>query len=179
MDCRRHRDDRDSGLGSGVAIRASSKRSPMGRHERAATKGPVAVSRQLGDLIGEVVLAFAGERDWGPDSYDLWYQGEPLWFLRQSSAVGPHKLLVRRVQVAAFDTDRGMELQAIPDAYLYDSDARKAEASVSPGTRLEGRHTESLTQLEQGLAHGKLETARAKLRVMIEAAWSVASELEV
>ncbi len=81
----------------------------------------VEMSYALGELITDAVIKLKDTEGLKEDEYDLWYREQPIWLVRKIKQLsGQDKVEVFRVQVAVFDTKEGIQLQAIPDAYVLE-----------------------------------------------------------
>jgi len=70
--------------------------------------GPIMVRPYLAQLITEVATKFA--KEYGLE-LESWYHDQPIWILWKR-----FDWLVRRVQVAVYDTSEGRQIRFIPDA---------------------------------------------------------------
>ncbi len=133
------------------------------------------ISPQVGDAVSEAVRQFAAAYGWGDESFDLWYHGEPVWFVRRDEADG----IVRRVQVAPFNTSAGPQLVVMPDVYQWDAAAKRIVGKPSPAARTAGKQTRSLQKLDSLIAHGNRDKAVGKIVGAIEQVWKAAESLPV
>lgn len=154
---------------------------------RKTMPGAATISPYLGALISQVVEEYVRARGWGPESYDLWYHDEPLWFIRDKTGrehIGTRPsakngaLVVTRVQISPFTSSAGLELMAMPDAYVYDPTAKRVTAKASASDRSRGRQTRSVQELEWWLANSERDEAEQAVRSMIDAAWYEAARIK-
>lgn len=117
-----------------------------------------------GDLVSHAVEKFA--KDYGLD-YDLWYHDEPIWLIRQE--LPGKQLLVKRLQVAVFDTLQGPTIKVIPDAYIMPSkDKWDEKKPVSAKQRFELSVDKSVSSLIQAKSTAETESL---LYEMLKEAW--------
>lgn len=136
-------------------------------------EGNALASFELGQRISEAVELFAAARGWGPESYDLWYHGEPVWYIRhdrrdKDTVVDATK--TERVQVAPFRTSAGAELVVMPDAFQYDWRERRITFETPEEWSAQNRVTVPLPEIDDQ-AHHDPDRARERIRGMIDDAW--------
>lgn len=136
-------------------------------------EGDTLATPDLGDLISEAVRAFAEDRGWGSESYDLWYHGEPVWYVRrdrrdEDADVNTTRTL--RVQAAFFTTSAGPELVVMPDAFVYDWKERRITLETTAEWSSQNRSTAPLPAVQE-MARDQPDEAKRQIRTMIELAW--------
>jgi hypothetical protein len=123
-------------------------------------KGPLEVPG-IGHLIAQAIEAFAKEKGL---QADLWYQDQPLWFIRQE-----HKdeNFFQAVEVAAFFTHDGEQLCFLPFAYRFEEGTLKKTPAAA---------TQAVEHPLVKFSALKPDATRKKVRALLEQAWELASD---
>jgi hypothetical protein len=145
-----------------------------------------AISPQLDALISDVILGFARDRNWGPESYDIHYHDEPVWYIRRDdevhsgSSAGSSKKIVRvtRVQLAVFASDGEARLVVMPDAHKYLPDERRIKAKATESDRAEGKQAIPVAEIEALLHDGQRQRAYDRLLETVNAVWYRAESIK-
>lgn len=133
----------------------------------------VVISYDLGNLISKAVMKFAQARGWSAENYDLWYHGEPVWYVRQDEGIAPSTSVVQRVQIAAFPGQDGAMLVFMPDAFIYDWAAHRIAEKPSPTDRAARKQEIPIREV----VREDQQEAEAHLQQLIKRAWEQAQQL--
>ncbi|MBI2849630.1 MAG: hypothetical protein HYX80_01140 [Chloroflexi bacterium] len=130
---------------------------------------PVRVPIRIGDTVSRAVEKFAKDHHL---DYDLWYHDEPVWLVREETGIASGELLVKRLQISAFDTEQGTLLKVIPDVYVTRSATRLEKKTIDSGLR--SKYSKSRVM---GELFSKGVDTESVLREILEDVWKSVLEL--